>query len=437
MPPVAHTDHADVVLPPGRDPVAAVLRDDVGRLEHLVPERHRRMSLSPFTFFRATAGLMAADLAATPRSGLLVQACGDAHVSNFGTFATPERRQVFDLNDFDETLSGPWEWDIKRLVTSLVLAAREVQFGDEVGQRCAREAVLEYARLLGELAGTDALSVWYRRVELERLLDIATEGSVRRSVVTMAREAQRQTGEKAVRRFTEVHDGQLRLRSEPPFLVPARDLVDDEALDLAWEGVRASHADYVASLPDERRLLVERYEVVDLALKVVGVGSVGTRCFVVLLREPGQERPLVLQAKEAGRSVLEPYVGSGPYAHQGERVVQGQRLAQATSDIFLGWCTGPRGHDYYFRQARDMKASMDLSAIRPKVLRSYARLCGNILALAHARSGDRVALHEHIGDGADLAVALARFGVRYADLVAADHTAFVAAVAPGGRPEEL
>src|ERR687898_780493 len=238
---VAHTDHADVVLPPGRDPVAAVLRDDVGRLEHLVPERHRRMSLSPFTFFRATAGLMAADLAATPRSGLLVQACGDAHVSNFGTFATPERRQVFDLNDFDETLSGPWEWDIKRLVTSLVLAAREMQFGDEVGQRCAREAVLEYARLLGELASTDALSVWYRRVELERLLDLATEGSVRRSVVT-----------------------------------------------LAWEGVRASHADYVASLPDERRRLVERYEIVDLALKVVGVGSVGTRCFVVLLREAGQ-----------------------------------------------------------------------------------------------------------------------------------------------------
>lgn len=412
----------------GRDPVAAVLADDEGRLDSLVPERHRRMALSPFAFFRATAGLMAADLAPAPRTGLEVQACGDAHASNFGTFATPERRQVFDLNDFDETMRGPWEWDLQRLVASLVLAARDNGFGHALADKAVRGAVLGYAEAMARLAEAPAIDVWYDRVDLAELEQTAPRRSGRERVAEVREEARRHTGESAARKLTEKHRDSLRLRHRPPFLVPLRhidEFVDEQATRRVLTEV---HDAYVESLPEERHRLLDEYAILDAALKVVGVGSVGTRCLVVLLAERSTDTPLLLQIKEARRSVLAAHLGDGPYANDGERVVRGQRAIQATTDVFLGWTVAESGRSYYVRQFRDMKGSVDLSTLTPRLLRGYGRVCAQALALAHAVSGDRQQLTGYLGDGADLAPALVRFAERYADQVEADHAAFVAAV---------
>jgi uncharacterized protein (DUF2252 family) len=371
---------------------------------------------------------MAADLAALPRSGIDVQACGDAHVSNFGTFATPERHQVFDLNDFDETRPGPWEWDLLRLTTSLVLTARENGFEPDVGSKAVAEAVQFYAEGIAGLAAASALDVWYSRVDLAELERTAPRKSSRRRVGELREAARKRTGAAAATKLTEVHEGTLRLRHRPPFLVPIRELAAEFNPEAARRGLTDVHASYVSTLPEERHRLLDEYEVVDAALKVVGVGSVGTRCFIVLLLDRATGTPLVLQVKEAGESVLAAHLPPGPAHEPGERVVRGQRAIQTTADIFLGWTRGEEGRSYYIRQLRDMKGSVDLATMTPGMLRGYARLCGGTLALAHAGSGDRHVLTGYVGDGTELAAAAAAFAARYAGQVESDHARFLAEV---------
>ncbi|MFI8928210.1 DUF2252 domain-containing protein [Streptomyces sp. NPDC053474] len=405
------------------DPVAVLERQAADRVQELLPIRYGRMAASPFAFLRGAAAVMAGDLAAQRHTGLTVQLCGDAHLLNFGVFASPERRLLFDLNDFDETYPGPFEWDVKRLAASVAVAAREMGGSEDGAHDAALAAVTAYRTGIRRLARKGELDVWYASVDtadLPRLLDSARQ---RERAAARLAHARRRTSLQALGRLTEVVDGRRRIVHDPPLLEPAG------APDMA--ALRKIFGDYRSTLAEERRLLLDRYRFVDAARKVVGVGSVGTRCFIVLLTGRDAEDPLFLQIKEAVRSVLEEHLPTGPYLHPGHRVVAGQRLLQAAGDIFLGWMTGPQGRAYYWRQLRDMKGSVDLAALEPAELLAYARLCGTALARAHARSGDRVAIAAYLGSADTFDRAVAAFAVRYVAQNATDHKALTSAIEAG------
>ena len=405
------------------DPVAVLERQGRDRLPELLPIRYGRMAASPFAFLRGSAAVMAADLASQPHTGLTVQLCGDAHLLNFGLYASPERALLFDLNDFDETFPGPFEWDVKRLAASVAVAGRENGHSDTKVHRAALEATAAYRTALRGLARKGELTVWYERIDAESLLPLVRSARHRRRVESSLTRARRRTSLHAVGKLTETVDGRRRIVHDPPLLEPAG------AADMA--SLRKIFSDYRSTLSEERRLLLDRYRFVDAARKVVGVGSVGTRCFIVLLAGRDQDDPLFLQIKEARKSVLEEHLPNGPYVHPGHRVVAGQRLLQAASDIFLGWMTGPQGRAFYWRQLRDMKGSADVVGMGPGALTAYARLCGTALARAHARSGDRVAIAAYLGGNDTFERAVADFALSYATQTTADHAALGAAVAAG------
>ena len=422
---VPRSRHADWTPPPRRrDPVEILRVQEAGRIASLLPIRHQRMALSPFTFFRGAAAIMAEDLAHTPACGLRVQACGDAHLANFGIFATPERRVVFDLNDFDETLQAPFEWDVKRLATSLVVAGRDRGFAEAECETAAGAAVAAYRTRMAACAGLGHLEVWYARLDADELVKLSERAADRRLASDVLRKAQRATSLGVLDKLTAVVDGERRIIDSPPLI---------EHLAQPGDGVDAAAVigDYVASLSDATRTVLGRYRPVDWARKVVGVGSVGTDDAVVLLLGDSDSDPLFLQVKEASASVLEPFAGASPYDNHGRRVVAGQRLIQSASDLFLGW-TRLGERDYYVRQLRDMKGSVPVETLSAKELAQYGRACGEALALGHARSGDPAAIAAYLGAGDRFDRAIAAFAGAYADQNAADHEAFIAAHREGG-----
>jgi uncharacterized protein (DUF2252 family) len=421
------------------DPVAQLQAQAVSRVPELVPIRYGRMLRSPFAFFRGAAAVMAADLAETPVCGLRAQLCGDAHLSNFGGFASPEREMLFDINDFDETLPGPWEWDVKRLAASLQIAGEDRQL-DHVhcreavvwGMRSYREAMQGFAQMTN-------LAVWYARLEAEQILAMAQQwGAGAKRVKTLEKsiaKARAKDSERAIGKLTESVDGKLRFISAPPLIVPIEELLPEGQRRQLQEGMAELLGSYRDSLPDERRQLFDSYRFQGIARKVVGVGSVGTRAWVVLMVGRDKQDPLVLQCKEAQASVLEPYAGASRYANSGQRVVEGQRLMQAASDIFLGWLPAigldEQPRDFYVRQLWDGKLSVDIEAMGHEQLRNYARLCGWTLARAHARSGDRIAIAGYLGKSGVFDEAIADFAHAYSAQNLLDHQALADAVASG------
>jgi uncharacterized protein (DUF2252 family) len=429
--------HGDLRLPADRDPVLILQREAEGRVPELVPLRHARMGESAFGFFRGSAAVMAADLAEAPHSGLLVQLCGDAHLANFGGYASPERRLVFDVNDFDETLPGPFEWDVKRLAASFELAARERGVDDRRRAALVLGLVRGYREAMRAFAQKGNLAVWYDCLDADALLAELRgrhEERARTRVQLSVAKARRRTSLRALARLTHAVDGDVRFVSDPPVLVPIAELADPAGgVDAA---LRELFRRYRTSLEPDRRRLLDGFTYVDLARKVVGVGSVGTRCWVVLLRGRDDRDVLMLQVKEAGRSVLPVVRGVRPPANDGQRVVQGQRLVQAASDLLLGWVRSdvePDGirRDYYVRQLWDWKTSLNVETLGPRGLELYAGACSWTLARGHARSGDRVAIDAYLGRSDRFDRAVLRFSAAYADLAEHDHAAFVAAVQDG------
>jgi uncharacterized protein (DUF2252 family) len=435
---VPRASHAEFVTGPDRaDPVTLLVGEDPSRVPELLPIRYGRMASSAFAFFRGAALPMASDLARTPRSGLQAQLCGDAHLSNFGLFASPERQLVFDINDFDETLPGPWEWDVKRLATSIEIAGRANDFSSKVRRSAVLATVAAYRRSMRAFAGMDPLEVWYTLADMKRIREL-TEGSLRgRQRKTLARtiaKAHTKDNLGALTRFASVEDGVPRLKAEPPLVVPIRDLLDGIAEEETREGLRRLLSSYADTLEPERRVLFDRYRLVDVARKVVGVGSVGTRSWMLLLIDDDLH-PLFLQAKEAGPSALEQFVGASDYENGGQRVVVGQRLMQAVGDIFLGWvgAIGLDGlsRDFYLRQLRDWKGSAEIETMLPEGIGTYGELCGWTLARAHARSGDPVAIAAYLGGGPSFDVAVQEFAESYADQNERDHQSLLDAIASG------
>ncbi|HTA34551.1 MAG TPA: DUF2252 domain-containing protein [Solirubrobacteraceae bacterium] len=420
------------------DPVALLAAQAATRVQELVPIRYGRMLVSPFTFYRGAAAIMAADLAHTPSSGIVVQACGDAHISNFGAFAAPDRRLVFSPNDFDETLPGPWEWDVKRMAASVEIAGRDVGLPANRRRWIVMACVREYREAMTGFAERSHLDVWYERLNASELVDRfggRLNGTGRIVFAQPFAQARRKTSLRAVKKLTERVDGKLRFRSVPPLLVPMRELFDPGDLGEESAYVRGLMDAYAASLSVNYRHLFETYRFVDMARKVVGVGSVGTRAWVILLVGREGRDPLVLQAKEAQPSVLEPHVGASEFECAGERVVRGQRISQAASDIFLGWLRsdgldGAR-YDFYVRQLWDWKASADLATMDEAALHAYTRACGWSLARAHARSGDRLAIAAYLGRGRRFDRAIASFSSAYADQNELDHRRLAEAAAGG------
>jgi uncharacterized protein (DUF2252 family) len=432
--------HAELpALPADRDPLAILAAQDTTRVPELLPIRYGRMAVSPFTFYRGAAAVMAADLAATATSGITVQLCGDAHLSNFGLFASPERRLVFDINDFDETLPGPWEWDVKRLVASVEIAARDRGFAAHERRVAVEAAARTYREAMRRFAEMPTVDVWYAHAEAEQIEAILTSRLKARGRKRLGRgfaKARTRDHLGSLERFATAVDGEPRLKADPPIVVPLRDLVPDTAARSAIESdLRHLLNGYHDSLPADRRVLLDQYRIVDIARKVVGVGSVGTRSFMVLLLGRDDRDPLFLQAKEAGTSVLEAHLGPGEHDNHGERVVIGQRLMQAVGDIFLGWqrSTGIDGQerDFYVRQLRDWKGSVEVEEMRPEGLHLYAKLCGWTLARAHARTGDRVAIAAYLGAASAFDRAMVRFADAYADLNERDHRSLQEAVTAG------
>ena len=443
------------------DPVAVLSAQDRSREPDLVPIRHGRMMASPFTFYRGAAAVMAADLKDTPVADLNVQLCGDAHLLNFGVFASPERLLLFDVNDFDETLPGPFEYDLKRLAASLVIAGRANGFSEKDARASAAAAVTAYREAMAEFAGMRTMDIWYARLSEQDLIaaghGIVAEEEAKaraakgakakkaRKAAKTARSAEKLAGRseanafghnnlQALSRLSEVVNGRHQIVSQPPVLVPERDLATAFGLSAQDIGraIRDQLRAYRTTLPDDRRHLLDQFEFVDMARKVVGVGSVGTRDYIVLLQGRDAGDPLFLQVKQAVASVLESYLGNSRYRQHGERVVQGQRMMQAASDIFLGWTSGPgtRRH-YYWRQLRDMKGTPRVESMRPIALAFYARICGWTLARAHARSGDPVAIAAYLGGSHAFDKSIADFACRYADQNETDYAEFVRAIRSG------
>jgi len=422
------------------DPIALLEEQAKTRVPELVPVRWGRMLVSPFTYYRGAALPMASDLARTPTTGLAVQACGDAHLSNFGIFGSPERRLVFDVNDFDETLPGPWEWDVKRLAASLEVAGRDNGFTTKQRRDIVTAAAARYRRAMREFAGMTHLEVWYTRADVDEAraeIDAQLTARGRKTVDKSMAQARTRDSMQAVAKLTRVVEGRPRILSDPPLLVPAAELIPDDAdREMFAAQMTRLIAGYRRTLETDRRYLLEQFEFCDLARKVVGVGSVGTRCWIVLMLGRDHGDPLFLQVKEAERSVLSRFAGASRYANQGQRVVAGQRLMQASSDIFLGWQRieaglDGRARDFYVRQLRDWKFSLDIPDMRPIGMRRYGELCGWTLARAHARCGDRIAIASYLGNSDVFDKAIAAFAVAYADQNERDYQALQDAAATG------
>jgi uncharacterized protein (DUF2252 family) len=437
---VPRSSHA-VFKPPARrpDPIKLLERQAKTRVPELVPIRYGRMLVSPFTFYRGAAMIMASDLTTTPRSGLTVQCCGDAHLSNFGVFASPERRLVFDLNDFDETLPGPWEWDVKRLAVSMLIAARDDNFSAKDQDRIVLDTVEGYRTAMARFAGMKNLDVWYAHLDIDRALqELGSQlkaKTVKRTEKTLAK-ARTKDSMSAFSKLTHVVDGETRIIAEPPLIVPLDDLTEGSEREEMFDALRELLSSFRGTLERDRRVLLDQFRLVDFARKVVGVGSVGTRAWIALLLGRDGQDPLFLQLKEAEASVLEQFLAPSTFENHGERVVTGQRLMQASSDIFLGWLHVESGldgqeRDFYGRQLKDWKGSAEIEQMIPKGMAQYGRLCGWTLARAHARSGDRVAIAAYLGKGPSFDRAIVEFSHAYAEQNERDYQALVAAVDSG------
>jgi uncharacterized protein (DUF2252 family) len=438
---VPRESHADFTVPARRpDPIALLEEQAKARVPELVPVRWGRMMVSPFTYYRGAALPMASDLATTPVSGLTVQACGDAHLSNFGVFGSAERNLVFDVNDFDETLPGPWEWDVKRLAASMEVAARSNGFSDKQRRKIVAGTVAGYRQAMRDFAGMSQLGIWYARADIDQLraqFESKLDDRQRKLVAKGAAKARTRDSMEELGKLTTTVDGQLRIMADPPLLVPIEDLLADPSQRSALESeIHSILSKYRRTLATDRRYLIDQYEFVHVARKVVGVGSVGTRCWIVLMLGRDESDPLFLQVKEAEESVLSRFLGASEFANMGQRVVAGQRLMQASSDIFLGWHRVAAGldgkqRDFYVRQLRDWKFSLDVDAMVPGGMRMYGALCGWTLARAHARSGDSIAIAAYLGGSDVFDQAIAQFADAYADQNERDHNAVLEAVKAG------
>ncbi len=424
--------------PGRRDPIEMLEEQATSRVADLIPIRHGRMMVSAFTFYRGAAYLMAADLAGSPRTGLHAQLCGDGHLSNFGAFAAPDRQLVFGVNDFDETLPGPFEWDVKRLVTSFAVGGRDRGFNDAERRQVNLAVTNAYREEMRELSASRTMDLWYSRIDIDTLMPLVRQISNAKQLKRFDKNLAKTRSKDSMRAFdklTETVDGEPRIVGDPPLIVPIEDLAEGADADTIAEFVRGAIRGYRRTLPSDRRHLLERFRYVHAARKVVGVGSVGTRAWIVLLLGRDNQDPLFLQVKEAQASVLEPFLGKSQYASHGQRVVEGQRLMQAASDIMLGWerITAPDGveRDFYIRQLWDQKGSALIEFMDPTIMTAYGRLCGQTLARAHARSGDSVAIASYMGSGDSLDRAMADFAETYADQNERDYDALKAAVASG------
>jgi uncharacterized protein (DUF2252 family) len=424
------------------DPIALLEEQAAERVPELVPIRYGRMSASPFAFYRGATYVMASDLAGTPQTSIRVQLCGDAHLANFGGFASPERQLLFDVNDFDETLPGPWEWDVKRLAASAAVAGRENGFKPKRREAMVRQLIGEYRQAIRQFSTMKTLDVWYARANLSDLRELLRSQGSRSQVKRLDKAVAKGRRKDSTRAFTKLavqDNGEARIRADPPLIVPIAELVDRNGARRLEHDARQwlSSRSYLGSLSRDRRQLLEHYRYADLARKVVGVGSVGTRCWVILLVGTDSSDALFLQAKEAPRSVLEPFAGGSEFSNQGQRVVEGQRLMQAASDIFLGWLheppahDDPKPHDLYVRQLWDSKISPDITAMPAPDMDLYARLCAWTLARAHARSGDSIAIASYLGSSDVFDRAIAAFAEAYAHQNESDYAALRHAIATG------
>ncbi len=406
------------------DPVELLVEQGRSRVPELLPVRYGRMAVSPFTFLRGAPAVMAHDLAASPSSPLRTQLCGDAHLSNFGSYGTPERNLIFDVNDFDETLPGPFEWDVQRLVASVLVAARTSGQGEKAGRRAARGAARSYRENLRRLSELDVLEIWYEHIQLSDAMADFTGIVSPKKLAKALEKTQHRSSAQVLTKLTEIIEGERRIRHQPPVLVP----LDSPE----WHQVTLDVLDrYSINLDDDHSQLLDRFRPVEVAVKVVGVGSVGTRCLIALMHGRDEDDVLFLQIKEAERSVLAPYAGDSDYEHQGERVVVGQRLMQAASDLFLGWTTGPNDRFFYVRQLRDMKGSVNIDGLAADGLVRYGELCGATLARAHARSKDPRAIAAYLGKGNPFDEAMESFAIAYADQTERDHARFLRAIDDG------
>ncbi len=414
------------------DPVRLIEEQNKGRLEWLVPVRRWRMCASAFAFFRGSARMMAADLASTAVSGLEVQACGDAHLANFGLFASPERQLIFDINDFDATLAGPWEWDVKRLAASFTIAARHNGLKKKDSRKATERAVKAYRQAMADFADMRTADIWYAMLDEDEFHEAADREGRKDEAKEITETAQSKDSRHALDKLTEEVDSKYRIKYEPPGLVPLRQLRDDLSRSQLQALVDNAFDNYRRSIADDLKRLLDRFRPVDVALKIVGVGSVGTRCLILLMEGRDHNDPLFLQIKQANRSVLEEFLKPSPYRNQGQRVVEGQRLMQTVSDIFLGWNeSDSTGHDFYWRQLRDWKGSVDVENVNADDLKYLAQLCGWTLARAHARSGDPVAIAGYLGSSDSFDDALADFADRYADQNEKDYEAFMQQIHSG------
>ena len=423
------------------DPIALLQAQDSDRLQQLLPIKYGRMLESPFAFLRGSAVVMASDLSHTPVSGIDALLCGDAHLSNYGIFATPERNMVFDINDFDEVYPGPWEWDLKRLTTSVVVAGRENNFSEKYCEELARRTTASYRDAMAQFAKMSTLDVWYFYVDAKDVMHFMEKSSKQsaKTAKKVMKKAESHSYQHTVASLTYIENGKRRIKSDPPLLMPYRDMdiekyADKETLSVfSQDAVKNAWTQYLKSLPEDRQYLLDRYRIVDGALRVGGVGSVGTRCGITLLEGRGEDDALILQLKEADASVLEAYLPKKTaFSEHARRVVVGQRLLQTASDIFLGWHTGMHGKRmYYWRQLKDMKGSFKMAALDEKGFDTYAQLCGATLAHAHARTSDEINIAGYIGSGDAFVDAIADFAVAYADQTERDYQALVDAVKSG------
>ena len=437
---VPRSRHAEFEAPHDRaDPVDLLDQQARTRVPELVPIRYGRMLVSPFTFYRGAAKIMAHDLAGTPRSGLIAQCCGDAHLSNFGVFASPERKLVFDINDFDETVPGPWEWDVKRLGASMLIAARDNGFAAKDQEKVVLDTTREYRTAMRDFAGMPNLEVWYAHLEIESVLQQfaaqVKRGQVKRAEASLAK-AHTRDSMSAFSKLTQQVNGTAEIVDQSPLIVPLRVLIPGPEQEQWMDQLRKLIRVYRVSLDHDRRKLLEQFQLADFARKVVGVGSVGTRAWIALFFGRDGQDPLFLQLKEAEESVLEEHVGRSQFKNHGQRVVVGQRLMQATSDIFLGWIHVKEGmdgvaRDFYGRQLKDWKGSAEIEQMVPSGMAAYGRLCGWTLARAHARSGDRIAISSYLGTSNAFDRAIVDFSKAYADQNDADYAALAEAVKSG------
>lgn len=428
-----HDSHGEWLPGPDRkDPVGLMEEQNANRIDWLLPVRRARMAASPFAFFRGAARIMAHDLAPTPVSGLQTQICGDAHLANFGSYASPERRLVFDINDFDETLPGPWEWDVKRLAASFVIAGRHNGLKAKRVRNITKNVLQVYREGMSHFAGLRVTDIWYHLSNIEQLVQGIDEKKIRKAVKAYVKKAKKKDSRHVLDKLTIEIDGERRIRSDPPFLIPLRDLADRhrnlELNDLVMQGFE----DYLESVPDHVAHLLRKFRLIDIAVKVVGVGSVGTHCFALLLEGRDEEDPLFLQFKQANQSVLEEHLLPSPYKLPGQRVVEGQHLMQTVSDIFLGWMKHPvSGNHFYIRQLKDWKASVDVEDATYNQLFSFGRTRGWTLARAHARTGDPIAISAYLGSGSEFDLAVTKFAELYADQNEKDYRAFKAEIEDG------